>query len=64
VSRQLELQLYLALNGYPLKEIPEERFHVYMREPHYTTDAEAMLELDREMRERGWWLSGDSHWII
>ena len=53
MSRQLDLQLYLALHGYPLKEIPEERFDDYMREPHYSTDAEAMLELDREMRERG-----------
>ena len=54
MSRQLDLQIYLALHGYPLKEIPEERFDDYMREPHYSTDAEAMLELDREMKERGW----------
>jgi len=54
MSRQLDLQIYLALHGYPLKEIPKERFDDYMREPHYSTDAEAMLELDREMRERGY----------
>ena len=54
MSRQLDLQLYLALHGYPLKDIPEERLDDYMREPHYSTDAEAMLELDMEMRKRGW----------
>ena len=26
------------------------------RLPHYSIDPVAMLELDREMRERGWWL--------
>ena len=24
--------------------------------PHYSTDGNDMLQLDREMRERGWWL--------
>ena len=54
MSRQLDLQLYLALHGYPLKEIPEERYDDYMREPHYSTDADAMLELEKEMDKRGW----------
>ena len=54
MSRKLDLQLYLALNGYELKEIPEERYEDYMSEPHYSTDAEAMLELDREMHEKGY----------
>ena len=57
MSRQLDLQIYLALHGYPLKEIPEERFDDYMREPHYSTDAEAMLELDNKMYQMGWVMS-------
>ncbi len=44
-DRDLDLQLYLLLNGYPLKDIPEDRYGDYMREPHYTTSPDAMLEL-------------------
>ena len=60
MSRQLDLQLYLALHGYKLKVIPEERFDDYMSEPCYSTDAEAMFELDLLMGERGWNKTVDS----
>ncbi len=45
IDRDLDLQLYLLLNGYPLKEIPEDQYGDYMREPHYTTSPDAMMEL-------------------
>ncbi len=48
-DRQLDLQLYLLINSYETREIPVERFPDYMREPHYSTDAEAMLELIRKL---------------
>ena len=54
MSRELDLQIYLALNGYPLKEIPEERYRDYMREPHYSTNADNMLELIKVMTNKGY----------
>lgn len=32
--------------------------------PHYSTDGNAMLKLDREMRERGWYLTGLIYYSI
>ena len=52
MSRKLDLQLYLLLNGYPLKDIPEERYDDYMREPEYSTNNDAMVRLITELMER------------
>ncbi len=53
MSRQLDLQLYLLLNGYEQKRIPEDRYDDYMREPHYSTDPECMISLLGEMIDKG-----------
>ena len=53
MSRQLDLQIYLALIGVNMKLIPKERFPDYMREFHYSTNAEAMLILIEKIIDKG-----------
>ena len=63
MSRQLDAAIAGALGykvGYSLLEYPEGEDCDYwvdelnVRLPHYSTDGNAMLELDREMRARGY----------
>ena len=63
MSRQLDVAIAEALGDkveYSLLEYPEGEDCDYwvdelnVRLPHYSTDGNAMLELDKEMRERGW----------
>ncbi len=53
MSRQLDLQLYLLLNGHDLKEIPEDRYIDYMREQHFSTEPYSMVDLLKTMTSRG-----------
>ena len=57
MSRKLDLQLYLALNDYPLKEIPKERFEDYMSEPYYSTDFLALPQLLATLRAKGFYFT-------
>ena len=61
MSRKLDAAIAEAL-GYKIEEVfgyevikrTGEQFDEYL--PHYSADGNAMLELDAEMQERGWWL--------
>ena len=63
MSRQLDAAIAGALGykvGYSLLEYPEGEDCDYwvdelnVRLPHYSTDGNAMIELDREMQEQGY----------
>ena len=55
MSRKLDAAIAEALGRDNYAKIRWDGNEVYL--PHYSTDGNAMLELDREMRERGWRLS-------
>ena len=56
MSRKLDAAIAEALGYWARLEIFTLREWPYTSHPipHYSTDGDAMLELDREMQERGW----------